>query len=530
MPGEYAIQQIACFTDQHGFVTGLKYFYPDGSLGGAIGDCSGQKKVLDAGEGGVFVGVKQCKGAWGGIKSLTFIDDTGNECKCGNFRTDMSSWDCYDSNWGRPKPPPSFCVPWLNPDKWTGYHNYFQGYQTRNQIFRETYRNTFLQWNGRSWGGRKLQQEETNSTELEVKQADLLQEVGQAKFFASGRPGLCWETCTYTYSCKTPSYYQNTPTTPWWGRAGVGMARNKKTLFRNKMGKITAKNNWHGENRAYIGQTPETDKCASYDGYYKQVYPLSKITATCWGNKGSALSDLQFFFNKCYCPACDDCPPPPCPEPPCEDTSQPVTINYSLGIPCDEVYPEDAEALAGYAAAWIVEYLDVTLDLSNSVYVQYDDPQYEPQDYDCVFCLMYVDATVAANEGISQAEVNDALLTLADDGWNLCEPVVDDNGEVIIDGLPCADFPDLFPDCDGDPNTGVVLTVIDPNSTKGRSILRKKRSNKLNKISPSWTRAKLSTTLRGLQNKARTTQLKKKAARAATSAAEVSEVTITTEP
>ena len=147
IPSPYAINAVACYLDSNGYVVGLKYYYTDGSLGGQVGHCSGPSSVgVSAGEGGVFVGVQTCKGAWGGYKSITWFNDCGDQVPCGNTRRDMNSWDYWGKTWNAPQPS-KFVASWLNPDIWgQGYWTYFRGYQTQNRGFRSKYGGMFSKW------------------------------------------------------------------------------------------------------------------------------------------------------------------------------------------------------------------------------------------------------------------------------------------------------------------------------------------------------------------------------------------------
>lgn len=153
-PSPYAIDAVTCYLDNAGYVVGLKYYYTNGLIGGQLGDCgTGISQDVSAGEGGVFVGVKTCRGAWGGYKNIQWFTDCGDAVTCGNTRTDMLSWDYWGRTWGAPQPR-QFCVNWLNPNVWgQGYLSYFGGYQTMNTGFRAQYSSYFAMWVANSSGG-----------------------------------------------------------------------------------------------------------------------------------------------------------------------------------------------------------------------------------------------------------------------------------------------------------------------------------------------------------------------------------------
>ena len=214
IPSPYAINAVTCYLDSNGYVVGLKYYYTDGSLGGEVGYCSGASVGVNAGGGGVFVGVQTCKGAWGGYKSITWFNDCGDQVTCGNTRTDMNSWDYWGNTWNAPQPN-KFVASWLNPDIWgQGYWNYFGGYQTQNTGFQSKFGGMFSKWvgfGGIGWGRRSLMQSgdevATSVPTAEVK-AQLEDVQAKAATFWLGmsplkpNPSMAqtppyWETCQY---------------------------------------------------------------------------------------------------------------------------------------------------------------------------------------------------------------------------------------------------------------------------------------------------------------------------------------------
>jgi len=481
IPSPYAIDAVTCFLDSNGYVVGLKYYYTDGSLGGQVGYCNGASVGVNAGDGGVFVGVQTCKGAWGGYKSITWFNDCGDQVTCGNTRTDMNSWDYWGKSWNAPQPNKFVCS-WLNPDVWgQGYWNYFGGYQTQNTGFQSKFGGMFSKWAGpgMGWGRRSLTKSDdevaTSEPTAEVQARLDEAQVKAATWWLFGQspiqkpnPGVgqtppYWETCQYVNSRGSPPVAKaaRSTTRPWYAAGNPLGVKNNRNMWKIGNAKTTKANWVKPTDKTYLGYKKtytSTYECATdYDGYYKNVWPIWKITGDCFGGCNAALSNLQFYFNKCYCP-CD-----------CNNggggttDGTGISMIFNLGCTCADLGNYNITDLVGASAYYLQNYLEGQEGLgANSVTVEYN-PDYSTDEPTgagtCTSCVLTVDGIVTANPGYDQQLVYDSLVNLSEQD----EPDLCYYPDEILD---CANYPGLFPrapesDCDPDPASGIFILVLE---------------------------------------------------------------------
>jgi hypothetical protein len=102
---------------------------------------------------------------------------------------------------------------------------------------------------------------------------------------------------------------------------------------------------------------------------------LLQITGSCFGGCNAALSNLQFYFNKCYCP-CDPCDE----EPPPDEEGTGVTMIFNLGSPCEDIGNYEIDDLIAATAFYLQNYLEQIEGLgANSVSVEYN-PDYSTDE------------------------------------------------------------------------------------------------------------------------------------------------------
>ena len=96
---------------------------------------------------------------------------------------------------------------------------------------------------------------------------------------------------------------------------------------------------------------------------------LAQITGDCFGGCNAALSKLQFYFNKCYCPGGGN-----------TTDGTGISMIYNLGCTCADLGNYNITDLVGASAFYLQNYLETEEGLgANSVTVEYD-PDYSTDE------------------------------------------------------------------------------------------------------------------------------------------------------